>query len=81
MPESELVPGDWCIRMLAAILLARTASGLLAAWFGWRIPYLVSALIMLTIAGLYCLRLPRSEPAANLTWPDLIRSTGRLIRS
>jgi predicted MFS family arabinose efflux permease len=36
---------------------------------------------MLTIAGLYRLRLPRSEPAANLTWPDLIRSTGKLIRT
>jgi predicted MFS family arabinose efflux permease len=67
--------------LLLGILLARTVSGLLAAWFGWRLPYLVSALLMLTIAGLYRLRLPRSEPAANLTWPDLIRSTGKLIRT
>lgn len=67
--------------LLLGILLARTVSGFLGAWFGWRFPYLVSALLMLVIAGLYRLRLPRSEPAANLSWLRLIRSTGKLLRT
>jgi predicted MFS family arabinose efflux permease len=67
--------------LLLGILLARTVSGLLGAWFGWRVPYLLSALLMLVIAALYRLRLPRSEPSSRLTWPLLIRSTGTLIRT
>ena len=43
--------------LLLGILLARTVSGLLGAWFGWRLPYLLSALLMLVIAALYQSRL------------------------
>jgi predicted MFS family arabinose efflux permease len=67
--------------LLLGILLARTVSGLLGAWFGWRLPYLLSALLMLVIAALYRSRLPRSEPSSRLSWPLLIRSTGTLIRT
>ena len=67
--------------LLLGILLARTVSGLLGAWFGWRLPYLLSALLMLVIAALYRSRLPRSEPSSTLSWPQLIRSTGTLIRT
>src|ERR1700691_5915214 len=67
--------------LLLGILLARTVSGLLGAWFGWGLPYLLSALLMLVIAALYRSRLPRSEPSSTLSWPQLIRSTGTLIRT
>jgi predicted MFS family arabinose efflux permease len=67
--------------LLLGILLARTVSGLLGAWFGWRLPYLLSAVLMLVIAALYRSRLPRSEPSSTLSWLLLIRSTGTLIRT
>jgi predicted MFS family arabinose efflux permease len=67
--------------LLLGILLARTVSGLLGAWFGWRLPYLLSALLMLVIAALYRSRLPRSEPSSRLSWLQLIHSTGTLIRT
>lgn len=38
--------------LLLGILLARTASGLLGQWFGWRAIYWVATALMLVIAGL-----------------------------
>jgi predicted MFS family arabinose efflux permease len=66
--------------LLLGILLARTFSGLLGAWLGWRAIYWLAAGIMLSLAVLIRFGLPQSTPQLKLSWPGLIRSAGILIR-
>ncbi|MEU4203420.1 MFS transporter [Streptomyces sp. NPDC045470] len=61
--------------LLLGILLARTASGLLADLGGWRTVYWVNAGLMLLMAVLLRLRLPALHTGAGLRYPALIRST------
>jgi predicted MFS family arabinose efflux permease len=67
--------------LLFGILLARTLSGIVGAWFGWRAIYWFAAVLMLVVATLIHTGLPSSEPELKLSWLALIRSTGALIRS
>jgi predicted MFS family arabinose efflux permease len=67
--------------LLFGILLARTFSGLLGAWFGWRSIYWLASVTMLLLALLIRLGLPRSKPTLTLSWPQLIRSSLVLIRT
>ena len=67
--------------LLIGILLARTFSGLLGAWFGWRSIYWLAACMMLALAVLIRLGLPRSKPTLTMTWPQLIHSSVVLIRT
>jgi predicted MFS family arabinose efflux permease len=67
--------------LLVGILVARTMSGALGAWLGWRAVYVVAAGLMVALAALLARELPRSEPATpDLNYIDLLRSLGRLIR-
>src|SRR5258708_4642467 len=66
--------------LLLGILLARTLSGLMGAWFGWRSIYWLAAVLMLIIATLFHFGLPRSSPAVKMSWLALIRSAGDLVR-
>jgi len=66
--------------LLIGILLARTFSGLLGQWVGWRAVYWVAALLMLMLAALIRLRLPDSKPELKMTWPKLFRSAMLLVR-
>ena len=66
--------------LLFGILLARTVSGLLSTWFGWRAIYWLASGLMLLLAVLIRAGLPKSQPELQLTWPELIRSTFVLIR-
>jgi predicted MFS family arabinose efflux permease len=65
--------------LLFGILLARTLSGLLAAWLGWRSVYWLAAIIALIIAGLFQWQLPRSKPPAGLPLLQLLRSALELV--
>ena len=67
--------------ILLGILLARTASGLVGAWLGWRAIYWIAAALMLLVALLVHHGLPRSEPELRLSWFELIRSAGMLVRT
>jgi predicted MFS family arabinose efflux permease len=67
--------------LLFGILLARTFSGLLGAWFGWRSIYWLASATMLLLALLIRLGLPRSKPTLQLSWPQLIHSSVVLIRT
>ncbi len=66
--------------LLFGILLARTFSGLLGAWLGWRAIYWVGSALMLLLAILIRFGLPVSQPDLQLSWLSLIRSTFSLIR-
>lgn len=67
--------------LLLGILLARTFSGLLGAWVGWRAIYWLASGLMLVLAVLIRTGLPISKPELQLSWPSLIRSTFVLIRN
>ena len=66
--------------LLFGILLARTFSGLLGAWLGWRSIYFIASVTMLLLAVLIRLGLPRSQPTLSLSWPMLIHSSVLLVR-
>ena len=66
--------------LLFGILLARTASGLIGAHFGWRVVYLLAAALMLVLAVCSRLFLPRSEPQISLHYVALLRSVASLVR-
>ena len=75
------VVGSVLSGLLFGILLARSFSGLLGAWLGWRAIYWLASVIMLLLAVLIRLGLPRSKPSLKLSWPSLIRSSAVLIRT
>ena len=67
--------------LLLGILLARTLSSLVAAAWGWRTIYLVSAVLMLAVAVTLVRVLPRRRPEHKVGYPQLIRSIGELVRA
>jgi predicted MFS family arabinose efflux permease len=66
--------------LLFGILLARTLSGLLGEWVGWRAIYWLASGLMLLLAVAIRTGLPQSQPELQLSWLKLIRSTSALIR-
>ncbi|MCM2503693.1 MFS transporter [Aureimonas altamirensis] len=75
------VVGNVMAGLLGSILLARPVSSLAAEYLGWRGIFLVSAGLMLVLAALCALALPRRQPPASQPYPALIRSLGHLFRS
>lgn len=67
--------------LLLGILLARSASSLLAAVVNWRAIYIVSAVLMLSLSLLLHRLLPRHAPAMSSSYVALLRSVGGLIRT
>ena len=66
--------------LLFGILLARTFSGYIGAQWGWRSVFWIAAAMMLILAALIRTQLPASEPRVQLSWADLMMSSGQLIR-
>jgi predicted MFS family arabinose efflux permease len=75
------VVGNVMAGLLGGILLARPVSSLAAEYLGWRGVFLVSAGLMLALAALCAMALPRRVPPARQPYPALIRSLGHLFRS
>jgi predicted MFS family arabinose efflux permease len=66
--------------LLLGILLARTFSGIVASFFGWRTVYAIAALAMLSLMLLLRARLPKLPRQSPLSWPQLMRSLVDLVR-
>ena len=65
--------------LLLGILLARTASGFLGSYFGWRAVFLISALTM-ALSGLVMMQvLPSSAPRFRGTYRELLFSVFQLL--
>ena len=79
--ERGRVVGTVLTGLLMGILLARTVSGFLAGWLGWRSVYWFAAAIMLLLACVLWGALPRIDPAGEMTYPALLQSIVALIRS
>ncbi len=67
--------------LLIGILLARTVSGAVGAAFGWRAMYWLAAGLMVLLFVVLRAMLPREQPRMGLSYLQLLRSLGGLIRS
>ncbi|HEY2216515.1 MAG TPA: MFS transporter [Solirubrobacteraceae bacterium] len=77
--ERGRVVGKVMSGLLIGILIARTASGVLAELGGWRLVFGLSAVLMVALSLVLHARLPRVLPSTNLSYPALLRSIGKLI--
>ena len=77
--ERGKVVGNVMSGLLVGILVARTASGVIAAAGGWRLVFGVSAGLMLALAAVLRMALPQVRPTTEVSYPLLLRSVGELI--
>jgi predicted MFS family arabinose efflux permease len=78
--ERGRVVGSVMSGLLIGILLARTASGLIAGLLGWRAVFAFAAGAMLLLAAVLRRALPRVPPTSELPYPRLLSSVVSLIR-
>jgi predicted MFS family arabinose efflux permease len=77
--ERGRVVGNVMSGLLLGILLARTASGLIAEVGGWRLVYAIAAGLMLVLSAVLARMLPRTPRATDLSYGALLRSVGQLV--
>ncbi|GAB2886146.1 MFS transporter [Paraburkholderia jirisanensis] len=64
--------------LLLGILLARTAAGFIAEYFGWRAVFGVSIVVLGLLSILIVMRLPHSKPTSQLSYGRLMASMWHL---
>lgn len=74
------VVGTVVAGILMGVLLARTFSGTLGAWLGWRAVYALAAAAMLVLGVILRWRLPTDQPETPITWRELMASLVTLVR-
>jgi predicted MFS family arabinose efflux permease len=67
--------------LLGGILLARTFGGTVGEWLGWRAPYLVAAALILVLAAVLAVTVPRTDPPVQHHYPALLWQSLRLLGS
>ncbi|MBM9508101.1 MFS transporter [Actinacidiphila acididurans] len=67
--------------LLLGIMLARSVAGFVAAAWGWRAIYAVSALVMLLVAAVLRMLLPRHVPGHSARYGSLLASVWRIGRA
>ncbi|MFG1708685.1 MFS transporter [Nonomuraea sp. M3C6] len=78
--ERGRVVGTVMAGLMLGALLARTASGALSEFGGWRTIYWLNAILMAAVAGLLWRFLPRLHTPVGLSYPALLRSTLAMFR-
>ena len=66
---------------LVGVLVSRTLSGILGHQWGWRGMYFAVSAILLVLAILMGLYLPKYEPTTRLAYPALIRTVYTLFKT
>ncbi|OMF16139.1 MFS transporter [Paenibacillus sp. FSL H7-0331] len=79
--ERGKVIGTVMSGLLIGILLARTVSGVIGGFMGWRSMYGIAAALMLILAIVLWKVLPKAEPQVAITYKQLMRSIAELIRT
>ncbi|HET6870537.1 MAG TPA: MFS transporter, partial [Solirubrobacteraceae bacterium] len=79
--ERGRVVGTVMSGLLIGILVARTISGLIAEFLGWRAVFVIVAAAMVMLAAVLRCALPRVPPTERLPYPRLLQSTLDLVRS
>ncbi|HEX4833289.1 MAG TPA: MFS transporter [Trebonia sp.] len=67
--------------LVLGIMLARSVSSIVAAAWGWRTIYAISAVVMIATAILLARLLPRRTPAHAASYPRLVASTIAIARA
>lgn len=75
------VIGDVMGGLMVGILLSRPIASLVADAWGWRVFYAISAVAMALPTALLAMWLPRHKPMGQTSYPALIASLWRLLRS
>ncbi|KQP42969.1 MFS transporter [Methylobacterium sp. Leaf104] len=75
------VVGQVMTGLLTGILLARTASGLVGAQYGWRAVFFAAAVVALAMAGIAAATLPKVPQTRPLRYRALMLSILHLVRS
>ena len=79
-PQRGKVVGTVMTGLLIGILVARTASGLIAAAAGWRAVYGLAAVLMVALAVVLWRAVPHVRSEVDLGYRALLRSIGRIAR-
>ncbi|MET7905661.1 MFS transporter [Streptomyces sp. NPDC005355] len=66
---------------IGGMLLARTFSGTLGEWLGWRVPYLAAAALALLLAGVLARTVPVAPPTSRQRYPALLTESLRLLHT
>lgn len=73
------VTGTLLSGLLGGILLARTFSGTLGQWLGWRTPYLIAAGLVIVLAIVLAIAVPATTPSSKQTYPALLGTALKLL--
>jgi predicted MFS family arabinose efflux permease len=79
--ERGRVVGTVMSGLLIGILLARTVSGMIGAYLGWRAVYWGAAVLMIVLALALRFFLPEDHQRSTMSYWQLLRSLGSLIRT
>jgi len=66
---------------IGGMLLARTFSGALGEWLGWRAPYLATAALVLLLASVLARTVPATTPPSRQPYLALLAESLRLLRT
>ncbi|KRB68963.1 MFS transporter [Kitasatospora sp. Root187] len=75
------VTGTLLSGSIGGMLLARTFSGALGEWLGWRAPYLVAGVVVLLLAAVLACTLPRTSASSREPYRVLLTGSLRLLRT
>jgi predicted MFS family arabinose efflux permease len=67
--------------LLIGILLSRTVSGILGSYLGWRIVYLIAAIMMFTLMLILRKLIPLCNPISDIKYSELLKSMIHLIKT
>jgi predicted MFS family arabinose efflux permease len=79
-PERGRAVGAVMSGLLVGILAARTASGLVGAWLGWRSVFELAAALMVALGVALRALFPASPPEQSMPYPRLLASMVTLAR-
>jgi predicted MFS family arabinose efflux permease len=78
--ERGRVVGTVMSGLLIGILLARTVSGFVGAYLGWRAMYWIAAILMTFMLFMLYFSLPGEAPREKISYPSLLRSLWDLLQ-
>lgn len=79
--ERGQVVGTVMSGLLIGLLLARTVSGVIGAYLGWRTVYWGAAALMILLAFVLRRFLPKEQLHSSMSYGQLLRSLGSLMRT
>ncbi|MBC2579127.1 MFS transporter [Clostridium sp. DJ247] len=67
--------------LLIGILVSRTFSGILGGYFGWRMVYIIAAIMMIILMVALRKLIPVCKPVNNISYIELLKSMIQLIKT